>query len=252
MKQNVIKMNKLIQNSDANNKNIKQKLNEICNLLTQQIDIKQTQILNILNNIHNCYFSQLNIQNQTILQCAQSLIELDNIYQYCFTTDKMTILDRKQKLISTKNSIDIEINTLMKLKDLTYNIDIVSNNNIINRFFEHCFNLSNIHIDILPSLTTEIFDFCILKWKVPNIPNELMKILSKNTMNKFCVKYEILYRNINNNNEWYTINNLINITEYNINKYIHPEFEVKINYTINNLFKSADAIIDIELAVKLK
>eukprot|EP01084_Bolivina_argentea_P091930 165463_1 len=192
--QNVSNMKTLLNNLDKNNKNIKQNLQTICNLLKQKIDIKYKQMIKMIDDIDKMYSSQLNQQNQTAEQCAKSVSKFYNTYQSFFINENTSQLDRKDKLIASQKGVNTEIDKIQKLIDLTYNIDIVFNENIINRFLEQYLNLTNVHIDILPTIAKPEFVQSLITWKVPSVSSEAVKFTSND--NKLFIEYEILYRSI--------------------------------------------------------
>eukprot|EP01084_Bolivina_argentea_P108469 193852_1 len=259
MKQNVLNMKTLFINLNDNKQNIKHNLEQICDLLKQQIDEKQDEMMKVINDIDNYYFTQLKQQNQTIQECAESVAKCYSNYQNCFSNDIISKSEIKDKLIASKKGINIEMDKLMQLIDLTYNINIVFNKDIIDRFFAQCLNLSNVHVDLIPAMKTLKMADSVIKWQVPTILEPAIKCLSMK--DEPSIHYQILYRGVrkiedekeekkddneeeNENNdemkiyEWNEINNLMNITEYNMKEYIKPPYEAKINYTINHLLKS--------------
>eukprot|EP01083_Nonionella_stella_P213700 770524_1 len=157
--------------------------------------------MKVVDYIDKCYEAQLNKQNETIEQCAKSVTKFYNIYEDCFNDDNLIKLHRKQQIISSKEGIDIEMEKLMKLRDMSYNIDIMMNKSVANRFFEQCLNVSNIHVDILPPMKTPEIILSAMKWEAPIIPKDVIKMLSdynddNNKEDKLLIQYQIFYRGI--------------------------------------------------------
>ena len=111
-------------------------------------------------------------------------------------------------------------------------------------------------LDIPEIESFEVDENYVLKWKSPNIPlfDEIIDIVNKvndddnKEENKLLIQYQILYRHKkdrNNNdeseekqqnNQWSIIDNLLNVNEYDMIKYV--PFDARMQYKINNIIQS--------------
>eukprot|EP01084_Bolivina_argentea_P288039 494312_1 len=199
MNNNLNHMKKSFNNLDKHNKNVIQKLGKLCDELKQEIDKKQKEMLSKVNMVYQYHLNIFNKHNEESQHSAKVVAKFFNDYENYFTDNKLTKMDRKNKLIAAKESTDIEVNKIKKHEHIPYNIDVDVNKHVVNELFNQFLELSNIDIFALPKASFTLKG-AVMKWKPPKL-NENSIVLFQQLLDdnkeksELLINYRILYCN---------------------------------------------------------